>query len=395
MDGSGAGSKPASVIVGKVGPASPVSGVDQEIWSPNTPIVGDLEINHPQVGRLKVAIGIFVFSMLMNWGYHFWSGWYFQMWIEGGGGSWDDDFSMLYWIEDSALAWDGGAGFLEMLFIFERVSFWGDLPGFTGLIFIVILMRELMPLVFTGMFVYCWVKRDKDPDLFEKIAIFNGVYFGILAVFLIYIYIISSNFWGLDNPALGIWDSVGFWLAGFAGMVVHPRAIPMPAWVESSRDSLPTRSVGNVYANEVAVVGGTSNSSLILYYLPILAFWFSFWSLWNGGDDDIMGWGAAISIAGFLVSIAVHRWEVVKGFALNIGFSIIIAFIFWFLFSTDVGEDFFDDSGDGFIFWLVFLSAIMPVRSHLKNKHLRALGSVYAMPICLFIIMFGIILAVW
>ena len=395
MDGSGAGSKPASVIVGKVGPASPVSGVDQEIWSPNTPIVGDLEINHPQVGRLKVAIGIFVFSMLMNWGYHFWSGWYFQMWIEGGGGSWDGDFSMLYWIEDSALAWDGGAGFLEMLFIFERVSFWGDLPGFTGLIFIVILMRELMPLVFTGMFVYCWVKRDKDPDLFEKIAIFNGVYFGILAVFLIYIYIISSNFWGLDNPALGIWDSVGFWLAGVAGMVVHPRAIPMPAWVESSRDSLPTRSVGNVYANEVAVVGGTSNSSLILYYLPILAFWFSFWSLWNGGDDDIMGWGAAISIAGFLVSIAVHRWEVVKGFALNIGFSIIIAFIFWFLFSTDVGEDFFDDSGDGFIFWLIFLSAIVPVRSHLKNKHLRALGSVYAMPICLFIIMFGIILAVW
>ena len=62
MDGSGAGSKPASVIVGKVGPASPVSGVDQEIWSPNTPIVGNLEINHPQVGRLKVAIGVFVFS---------------------------------------------------------------------------------------------------------------------------------------------------------------------------------------------------------------------------------------------------------------------------------------------------------------------------------------------
>ena len=395
MDGSGAGSKPASVIVGKVGPASPVSGVDQEIWSPITPIVDELEINHPQVGRLKVAIGVFLFSMLMNWGYHFWSGWYFQMWIEGGGGSWDDDFSMLYWIEDSALAWDGGAGFLEMLFIFERVSFWGDLPGFTGLIFIVILMRELMPLVFTGMFVYCWVKRDRSPDLFEKIAVFNGVYFGVLAIFLIYIYIVSSNFWGLDNPALGIWDSVGFWLAGVAGMVVHPRAIPMPAWVDSLPNSLPSRSVGNVYPNDFTVVESTSNSSLILYYLPNLVFWLSFSSLWNGGDDDIIGWGAAISIVGFLVSIAVHRWEVVKGFALNIGFSIIMAFIFWFLFSTDVGEDFFDDSGDGFIFWLIFLSSIVPVRSHLKNKPLRALGSVYAMPICVFIIIFGIILAVW
>ena len=389
MDGSGAGSKPASVIVGKVGPASPVSGVDQEIWSPITPIVDELEINHPQVGRLKVAIGVFLLSMLMNWGYHFWSGWYFQMWIEGGGGSWDDDFSMLYWIEDSALAWDGGAGFLEMLFIFERVSFWGDLPGFTGLIFIVILMRELMPLVFTGMFVYCWVKRDKDPDLFEKIAIFNGVYFGILAVSLIYI--ISSNFWGLDNPALGIWDTVGFWLAGVAGMVVHPRAIPMPAWVDSLPNSLPSRSVGNVYPNDFTIVESTSNSSLILYYLPNGVFWLSLLSLWNGGDDDIMFWGVVTPIAGFLVSIAVHRWEAVKGFVLNIGSSMIVALVFWFLFSAG------DGVGDGvlFLLFIILISAILPIDFLYRNKHVRALGSVYAMPICMFIMMFAILLATW
>ena len=393
MDGSGAGSKPASVIVGKVGPASPVSGVDQEIWSPITPIVDELEINHPQVGRLKVAIGVFLFSMLMNWGYHFWSGWYFQMWIEGGGGSWDDDFSMLYWIEDSALAWDGGAGFLEMLFIFERVSFWGDLAGFTGLIFIVILMRELMPLVFTGMFVYCWMKRDQGPDLFEKIAVFNGVYFGVLAVFLIYI--ISSNFWGLDNPALGIWDSVGFWLAGVAGMVVHPRAIPMPAWVEALPNSLPARSVGNAYPHDFTVVESTSNSSLILYYLPNLAFWLSLLSLWNGGDDDIMFWGVVIPIAGFLVSIAVHRWEVVKGFVLNIGFSMVVALVFWFVFSADAAEDFFFDTEFLFLFFIILASAILPIRLLYTNNHVRALGSVYAMPICMLIIMFGVLLAVF
>ena len=391
MDGSEVGPKPASVIVGKVGPPSPISGVDQEIWSPNTPIVGELEINHPQVGRLKVAIGVFLFSMLMNWGYHFWSVWYFQIWIEDAGGAWDGDFSMLDWIEDSALAWDGGAGFLEMLSIFERVSFWGDLAGFTGLIFIVILMRELMPLVFTGMFVYCWMKRDQGPDLFEKIAVFNGVYFGVLAVFLIYI--ISSNFWELDNPALGIWDTVGFWLAGAAGMVVHPRAIPMPAWVEALPNSLPARSVRNFYPHDFTVVENTSNSSLILYYLPNLAFWLSFLSLWNGGDDDIMCWGAVIPIAGFLVSIAVHRGEVVKGFGLNIGFSMIVAFTFWLLFSSSGTDDQFLD--EGIIFLLILLSAIVPVYSYLKNKHVRALGSVYAMPICMFIIMFGIVLAVW
>ena len=388
MDGSGAGSKPASVIVGKVGPASPVSGVDQEIWSPKTPIVGDLEINHPQVGRLKVAIGVFVFSMIMNWGYHFWSGWYFQMWIENDGGV-SSDSSLLYWITDSALTYDGGSGFLEIMSISGRVSFWGDLAGFTGLIFIVILMRELMPLVFTGMFVYCWVKRDQSPDLFEKIAVFNGVYFGVLAVFLIYI--ISSNYWGLDNPALGIWDTVGFWLAGVAGMVVHPRAIPMPAWVEALPNSLPSRSVGNVYPNDFTIVESTSNSSLILYYLPNGVFWLSLLSLWNGGDDDIMFWGVVTPIAGFLVSIAVHRWEVVKGFVLNIGFSMIVALVFWFLFSAG------DGVGDGglFLLFIILISAILPIDFLYRNKHVRALGSVYAMPICMFIMMFAILLATW
>ena len=248
-----------------------------------------------------------------------------------------------------------------------------------------------MPLVFTGMFVYCWVKRDRGPDLFEKIAVFNGVYFGILAVFLIYIYIISSNFWGLDNPALGIWDSVGFWLAGVAGMVVHPREIPMPAWVEALPNSLPSRSVGNVYPNDFTIVESTSNSSLILYYLPNGVFWLSLLSLWNGGDDDIMFWGVVTPIAGFLVSIAVHRWEVVKGFVLNIGFSMIVALFFWFLFSAG------DGVGDGvlFLLFIILISAILPIDFLYRNKHVRALGSVYAMPICMFIMMFAILLATW
>ena len=106
-----------------------------------------------------------------------------------------------------------------------------------------------------------------------------------------------------------------------------------------------------------------------------------------------MCWGAVIPIAGFLVSIAVHRGEVVKGFGLNIGFSMIVAFTFWLLFSSSGTDDQFLD--EGIIFLLILLSAIVPVHSYLKNKHVRALGSVYAMPICMFIIMFGIVLAVW
>ena len=78
MDDSKQDKKPASVVVGKVGLPNPFSGVGQEIGLPNTPIVSDVEINHSQDGRLKVAIGVFLFSMLMNWGYHFWSGWYFE-----------------------------------------------------------------------------------------------------------------------------------------------------------------------------------------------------------------------------------------------------------------------------------------------------------------------------
>ena len=395
MDGSGVGPKPASVIVGKVGPPSPISGVDQEIWSPNTPIVDELEINHPQVGRLKVAIGVFLFSMLMNWGYHFWSGWYFLMWIENDGGA-SSDSSMLYWITDSALAYDGGSGFFEIVSLFGRVSFWGELAGLTGLIFIVILMRELMPLVFTGMFVYCWLKRDQGPDLFQKIAFFNVVYFAIVAAFFIYVftYLALDSIWG-ESFEMSIWGSLGFWLAGVAGVVVHPRAIPMPAWVESSRDSLPTRSVGSVYPNDFAVVESTSNSSLILYYLPNGVFWLSFLSLWNGGDDDIMFWGVVTPIAGFLVSIAVHRWEVVKGFVLNIGFSMVVALVFWFVFSADAAEDFFFDAEFLFLFFIILASAILPIRLLYTNNHVRALGSVYAMPICMLIIMFGVLLAVF
>ena len=395
MDDSKQDKKPASVVVGKVGPASPVSGVDQEIWSPNTPIVGNLQINHPQVGRLKVATGVFLFSMLMNWGYHFWSGWYFLMWIENDGGV-SSDSSMLYWITDSALAYDGGSGFFEIVSIFGRVSFWGELAGLTGLVFIVILMRELMPLVFTGMFVYCWLKRDQGPDLFQKIAFFNGVYFAIVAVFFIYVFthLALDSIWG-ESFEMSILDSLGFWLAGVAGMVVHPRAIPMPAWVESSRDSLPTRSVGSVYPNDFAVVESTSNSSLILYYLPNGVFWLSFLSLWNGGDDDIMFWGVVTPIAGFLVSIAVHRWEVVKGFVLNIGFSMVVALVFWFVFSADAAEDLFFDAEFLFLFFIILASAILPIRLLYTNKYVRALGSVYAMPICMFIIMFGVLLAVF
>ena len=395
MDGSGAGSKPASVIVGKVGLPSPHSGIGQEIESPHTPILSDVEINHSQVGRLKVATGVFLFSMLMNWGYHFWSGWYFLMWIENDGGV-SSDSSMLYWITDSALAYDGGSGFFEIVSIFGRVSFWGELAGLTGLVFIVILMRELMPLVFTGMFVYCWLKRDQGPDLFQKIAFFNGVYFAIVAVFFIYVftYLALDSIWG-ESFEMSIWDSLGFWLAGVAGMVVHPRAIPMPAWVESSRDSLPTRSVGSVYPNDFAVVESTSNSSLILYYLPNGVFWLSFLSLWNGGDDDIMFWGVVTPIAGFLVSIAVHRWEVVKGFVLNIGFSMVVALVFWFVFSADAAEDLFFDAEFLFLFFIILASAILPIRLLYTNNHVRALGSVYAMPICMFIIMFGVLLAVF
>ena len=120
-------------------------------------------------------------------------------------------------------------------------------------------------------------------------------------------------------------------------------------------------------------------------------FWLSLLSLWNGGDDDIMFWGVVTPIAGFLVSIAVHRWEVVKGFVLNIGFSMIVALVFWFLFSAG------DGVGDGvlFLLFIILISAILPINFLYRNKHVRALGSVYAMPICMFIMMFAILLATW
>ena len=73
----------------------------------------------------------------------------------------------------------------------------------------------------------------------------------------------------------------------------------------------------------------------------------------------------------------------------------IVALVFWFLFSADAVEDLFYDIGVLFLLFIILISAILPIDFLYRNKHVRALGSVYAMPMCMFIMMFAILLATW
>ena len=64
-----------------------------------------------------------------------------------------------------------------------------------------------------------------------------------------------------------------------------------------------------------------------------------------------------------------------------------------FTFSSDIFEDLFFDFH---MYWcMILLPAILPVRLHLYKAHVRALGSAYAMPVCMFIILMGVAIGVW
>ena len=132
------------------------------------------------------------------------------------------------------------------------------------------------------------------------------------------------------------------------------------------------------------------------FYIPVVFFWMTaIWAIIEGGDDEI-GWGMLIGLAGFIASIANLRLEFFKGFCLNIGFSMLIGIglCFIFTFSSDILEDLFFDLWFIFFLPIILLPAILPVRLHLNKTHVKALGSAYAMPACMFIIMMGVLIGV-
>ncbi len=130
--------------------------------------------------------------------------------------------------------------------------------------------------------------------------------------------------------------------------------------------------------------------AVVPFYIPVGFFWMMVvWAIIEGGDDEI-GCGMMVLLAGFIASIANLRLEFFKGFGLNIAISVIFSF-----FAFILGTVMFEPEGVVVVLILIYIflsGTILPVWLHKEGVHVRALGSAYAMPVCMFIVVFGFLL---
>ena len=100
--------------------------------------------------------------------------------------------------------------------------------------------------------------------------------------------------------------------------------------------------------------------------------------------------GMLVMFAGFIRAIAIFSWDIIKGFAVNIGFSIIFSYVAFMNYRLI-------NNMEDPIFWvtIVLLCVGLPVWFHKKGEHVLALGSSYAAPICMFIIILGLLFGIF
>ena len=261
-----------------------------------------------------------------------------------------------------------------MLNFFFRFEIWGDVANLVGPLFVLFMMRELMPFVFVGTLVFCWINREKDDMFFRKVTLFYGGYFLIMAVQLVYIKMeFSADYWEFNL----FFDCFGFWLAGFAGLILDPKVIKLPERVFSSNET--------TIVSEEAI----KPAMFVLFYFPVVYYLFVLNSVMDGGDDDALFLGIMLPIVGFVAGIILYGLEFLKGFGLHLLISIGYGFIGYFLAIIR----FFGDLDDGPpISFLLMISLILTIRYHSKNKHRRAIGAMYAIPLTFWIIIFGILI---
>ncbi len=325
--------------------------------------------------RIKVASIVVLVSMFFHWGYQYWLEWTIFWNPNDTGNIYEDTYYYNLWdyLMHSEFSFEGGIGFVEMLNFFFRFQIWGDVAELVGPLFVLFMMRELMPFVFVGTLVFCWINREKGDEFFRKVTLFYGGYFLIMAIQLVYIKMefSGSGYWEFNL----FFDCFGFWLAGFAGLILDPKAIKLPEGVFSG--------------NETTIVPeeAIKPAMFVLFYFPVVYYLSVLNSVMDGGDDDALFLGIMLPIVGFVAGIILYGLEFLKGFGLHLLFSIGYGFIGYFLAITR----FFGDLDDGPpISFLLMISLILTIRYHSKNKHRRAIGAMYAIPLTFWIVIFGI-----
>ncbi|MAH30144.1 MAG: hypothetical protein CL959_05645 [Euryarchaeota archaeon] len=347
-----------------------------------------------QKKRIQFASIALLVSMFFQWGYHYWLNWTLSSVSSRDGEGWDDGSHNTLWdyLMYGDFAWEGGIGFVEILNFFFRFQIWGDVADLVGPVFALFIMREFMPFVFIGTIVFCWVKRDKGDDFFHKVAIFYGGYFAIMAVHLIYINVElnGSHYWEFNL----FLDCFGFWVAGFAGLLLDPKLIRIPDNIGLQGDTFTPHLnqpgwVQNSETTTLAPEQQTKPLTFALFYFPVVYYLIVVNSVMEGGDDDALFLGIMLPILGFLVGIGLYRLEFLKGFGLHLLLSIAYGFIAYFL----VVIGFLSNLDDGPpISLVIMVSFILTIRYHLKNENRRAIGAMYAIPLTIWIIIIGLLI---
>ena len=379
------GIKPESVIIS--------TSEEIEVPVPNTPqglppLQYDENIN-PQTRRLELATIVFAISMFFYWGYVYWQVWYLEL------------LSVEYFYYD---AYRPSNGFSEMMltlqylfiemWLFEHYSWVLQEAGI--LVFLVLIMRDFMPMVFIGIFIACWLNKTKGPSFYEKMSIFGTVYFLIMSGVLLYSVVHQMLYVEYAEDAIFdvFFDTIGFWLSGIAVVLIHPRIIPLSNTLTSRPQSFfPTVRKRSEHVTGIPIMDESDTNlnlgKFALFYLPLVFLLITTLSVMNGGNDDVLCVAILIPTGGFFVGVGVYKIEFLKGFGAHLAYSIGYAFIGYLL--VLIG---FFDVEEGFLGLIIMASLTMPIVLHLKQDHVRALGSAYAVPLCMFIMLIGVAIGV-
>ncbi len=345
---------------------------------------------------LLTSVALFI-SMFFNWGYQYWLKWTVDWPENGDGGGWDDGSHTNLWnyIVHGDFASEGGIGLVEMLNFFHRFQIWGDVADLAGTVFVLFMMRELMPFVLIGTLVFCWSNREREEEFFQKVTMFWVGYFTVMTIqlSLITIQFSGHDYWEFN----ALLDCFGFWLAGFAGLLLHPKRIPIPENFGFRKDTF-TPHLNQPEWTQTA--HGMTNApkreaNFLVFaglYFPLIYHFITVTAVMGGGDDDALFLGIVLPIVGLLVGIGVYRLEFLKGFGIHLGYSIGYGFMAYVLMIIGLLESVVDALEEGTILLFFVVAFIMPIRYHLKSKHIRALGATYTIPLTIWIMFIGLII---
>ncbi len=178
------------------------------------------------------------------------------------------------------------------------------------------------------------------------------------------------------------------------GSVSGRRGVKPESVIINAPQETETLSKIRQHSESVADIPITNESDEIVnlgklasFYFPLVYLIITIISVVDGGDDDALCMGIALPMVGFFAGISVYRTEFLKGFGAHLVYSIGYAFVGYLLVLIGFIGNLEDE-----IFLIIMATLAMPIVLHLKQNHVRALGSAYSIPFSVFMIMIGLLI---